>query len=119
MGMWPLVCLVVWQSCVRFVWFRNAKPLYFFLRYVLDALRKVPNSTANSKIFRFGMFALEQFKSRLGKWPQYCANIIQIPHLVRWPCVPLFVFCARVCAVVCGCVTVLDVVYPLYRWFRL
>ena len=27
------------------------------------------------------MYALEQFKSRLHEWPQYCSHIIQIPHL--------------------------------------
>ena len=51
------------------------------LRYVLDALRKPPSSTASGKMFRFGMFALEQFKTRLVEWPQYCAHIVQIPHL--------------------------------------
>lgn len=56
------------------------------LRYVLEALRKPPgppgNTTSNSgKMFRFGMFALEQFKSRLHEWPQYCSHIVQIPHL--------------------------------------
>jgi len=57
------------------------------LRYVLEALRKSPgptpgNTTSNSsKMFRFGMFALEQFKTRLHEWPQYCSHIVQIPHL--------------------------------------
>ena len=52
------------------------------LRYVLEALRKNPNNNLQSgKMFRFGMFALEQFKNRLHEWPQYCSHIIQIPHL--------------------------------------
>jgi len=56
------------------------------LRYVLEALRKPPGplteTTSNSgKMFRFGMFALEQFKERLHEWPQYCSHIVQIPHL--------------------------------------
>ena len=56
------------------------------LRYVLEALRKSPgppgNTTSNQgKMFRFGMFALEQFKERLHEWPQYCSHIVQIPHL--------------------------------------
>lgn len=54
------------------------------LRYVLEALRKPPGTatTSNSgKMFRFGMFALEQFKERLNEWPQYCSHIVQIPHL--------------------------------------
>eukprot|EP00975_Prorocentrum_lima_P023213 4883530-Prorocentrum_lima.AAC.1 len=32
-------------------------------------------------MFRFGMFALEQFKERLHEWPQYCSHIVQIGHL--------------------------------------
>ena len=56
------------------------------LRYVLEALRKPPSppgaSTSSSgKMFKFGMFALEQFKGRLHEWPQYCSHIVQIPHL--------------------------------------
>lgn len=47
------------------------------LRYVLEALRK-PEDT---KFFKFGMWALSQFKSRLPQWPQYCALVMQIPHL--------------------------------------
>jgi len=52
------------------------------LRYVLEALRKPPGQSPQSgKMFRFGMFALEQFKERLHEWPQYCSHIVQIPHL--------------------------------------
>jgi CCR4-NOT transcription complex subunit 1 len=36
------------------------------LRYVLEALKK----PQNTKMFRFGLFALQQFKSRLVEWPQ-------------------------------------------------
>jgi len=53
------------------------------LRYVLEALRKTPGQGGNGKMFRFGMFALEQFKSRLHEWPQYCSHIVQIPHLQK------------------------------------
>jgi CCR4-NOT transcription complex subunit 1 len=54
------------------------------LRYVLEALRKDPDlGDGNDKMFRFGQIALEQFKSRLGEWPQYCSHLIQIPHLSR------------------------------------
>lgn len=52
------------------------------LRYVLEALRKPPKPDAKGRMFRFGMFALEQFKGRLGEWPQYCSHMIQIPHLL-------------------------------------
>lgn len=55
------------------------------LRYVLEALRKTPSpsgtATSSGKMFKFGMFALEQFKGRLHEWPQYCSHIVQIPHL--------------------------------------
>jgi hypothetical protein len=52
------------------------------LRDVLEALRKSPTQSPQSrKMFRFGMFALEQFKERLHEWPQYCSHIVQIPHL--------------------------------------
>ncbi|XP_024528197.1 CCR4-NOT transcription complex subunit 1 isoform X1 [Selaginella moellendorffii] len=47
------------------------------LRCVLDSLRKTPDS----KMFSFGMTALEQFRSRLEEWPQYCNHILQISHM--------------------------------------
>ena len=56
----------------------NSITLGIALRYVLEALRKQEN---NTKMFEFGMFALEQFKGRLHEWPQYCSHIVQIPHL--------------------------------------
>lgn len=56
------------------------------LRYVLEALRKPPTSLPAAKMYRFGMYALEQFKGRLPKWPQYCAHVVAIPHLrVQYP----------------------------------
>ena len=54
------------------------------LRYVLEALRKDPEQGGiNEKMFRFGMISLEQFRSRLPEWPQYCTHILQIAHLGR------------------------------------
>ncbi|XP_020519676.1 CCR4-NOT transcription complex subunit 1 isoform X1 [Amborella trichopoda] len=47
------------------------------LRCVLDALRK----SLDSKMFSFGLKALEQFTDRLVEWPQYCNHILQISHL--------------------------------------
>ncbi|MCL7029068.1 hypothetical protein MKW94_016593 [Papaver nudicaule] len=47
------------------------------LRGVLDALRK----SADSKMFVFGVKALEQFVDSLIEWPQYCNHILQISHL--------------------------------------
>jgi CCR4-NOT transcription complex subunit 1 len=51
------------------------------LRCVLEALRKPPTAPASAKMYRFGMYALEQFKGRLPKWPQYCSHVTAIPHL--------------------------------------
>lgn len=63
----------------------SAISLGIALRYVLEALRKPPSppgvTTSSGKMFKFGMFALEQFKGRLHEWPQYCSHIVQIPHL--------------------------------------
>jgi CCR4-NOT transcription complex subunit 1 len=54
------------------------------LRYVLEALRKDPDlGGSNEKMFRFGKIALDQFRSRLVEWPQYCSHLIQIPHFAR------------------------------------
>lgn len=47
------------------------------LRVVLDALRK----PLDSKMFSFGLTALEQFRDRLVEWPQYCNHIMQISHV--------------------------------------
>ena len=44
---------------------------------MLEALRK----PLRSSMFKFGMCALEQFKSRLVEWPQYCHHILQIQHI--------------------------------------
>ncbi len=51
-------------------------------RYVLEALRTRPGPGSPGKVFRFGMIALEQFKSWLSEWPQYCSHIVHIPHIV-------------------------------------
>ena len=51
------------------------------LRYVLEAIRKDPENLDGEKLFRFGRTALEKFQSRLSEWPQYCAYLVQIPHL--------------------------------------
>mmetsp|Transcript_13579 Transcript_13579/g.30419 ORF Transcript_13579/g.30419 Transcript_13579/m.30419 type:complete len:2214 (+) Transcript_13579:205-6846(+) len=54
------------------------------LRYVLEALRKNPDEgEVNDKMFRFGRTALDQIRTRLGEWPQYCSHLVQIPHLAR------------------------------------
>ncbi|ORZ05070.1 CCR4-Not complex component, Not1-domain-containing protein [Absidia repens] len=52
-------------------------PLGIALRCVLDAL----GNPAGSKMYNFGTQALTQFQQRLPEWPQYCAHLLQIPHL--------------------------------------
>lgn len=52
-------------------------PLVVALRYILEALKQPPNS----KLFKFGLYALEQFMTRLHEWPQYCSHLRQIPQL--------------------------------------
>ena len=51
--------------------------LGMFLRYVLEALRK----PIGSKMCTFGATALDQFKTRLPEWPQYCQHLHAIPHV--------------------------------------
>lgn len=51
------------------------------LRYVLEALKHDDTTPEDTKMFRFGMWALGQFKNRLCQWPQYCALILEIPLL--------------------------------------
>eukprot|EP00698_Gefionella_okellyi_P025035 TRINITY_DN9037_c0_g1_i1.p1 TRINITY_DN9037_c0_g1~~TRINITY_DN9037_c0_g1_i1.p1 ORF type:complete len:2034 (-),score=429.50 TRINITY_DN9037_c0_g1_i1:786-6887(-) len=51
------------------------------LRYVLDSLKK----QVNTKMFKFGLYALEQFRSRLPEWPQYCSHIDKLDHLRQVP----------------------------------
>eukprot|EP00126_Sphaerothecum_destruens_P005755 Sdes_comp19022_c0_seq1m9575 len=47
------------------------------LRYVLEALRK----PIDSQMFKFGYCALQQFRTRLPEWPQYCRHIVQLQHM--------------------------------------
>jgi CCR4-NOT transcription complex subunit 1 len=56
------------------------------MRYVLQALQKDPEQPdpGGVKMFTFGMIALEQFRSRLIEWPQYCSHLLQIPHLRKF-----------------------------------
>ncbi len=56
--------------------------IFMMCRYVLEALLSRPGPGSSGKMFRFGMIALKQFKSRLSEWPQYCSHIVHIPHIV-------------------------------------
>lgn len=49
---------------------------------VLDALRTI-DSTASpvGRLVKFGLVALERFKSRLHEWPQYCSHVLELQRL--------------------------------------
>jgi len=51
------------------------------LRFVLDALRK-PNA---SKMYYFGIAALDRFKSRLKDYHKYCEHVAAIQHFCDFP----------------------------------
>ncbi|CAG5118083.1 unnamed protein product, partial [Candidula unifasciata] len=51
------------------------------LRYILEALRKQPNSN----MYLFGVASLERFKTKLKEYPQYCQHLAQIPHFMQLP----------------------------------
>ncbi len=56
-------------------------PLGLALRFVLDAVRKSPDS----KMYFFGIAALDRFKSRLKDYPQYCQHVTCIGHFKSFP----------------------------------
>uniref|UniRef100_A0A2I3H9G8 CCR4-NOT transcription complex subunit 1 n=1 Tax=Nomascus leucogenys TaxID=61853 RepID=A0A2I3H9G8_NOMLE len=51
------------------------------LRYVLEALRK----PFGSKMYYFGIAALDRFKNRLKDYPQYCQHLASISHFMQFP----------------------------------
>nr|CAB3232164.1 CCR4-NOT transcription complex subunit 1 [Phallusia mammillata] len=51
------------------------------LRYVLEALKK----PLNSKMYYFGIAALDRFKTKLREYPQYCMHIAGIAHFKEFP----------------------------------
>jgi CCR4-NOT transcription complex subunit 1 len=51
------------------------------LRYVLEALRK----PLGSKMYYFGIAALDRFKPKLKDYPLYCQHLAQIPHFRDFP----------------------------------
>ena len=50
-------------------------------RFVLDAVKKTPDS----KMYFFGIAALDRFKTRLKDYPQYCQHAMQAPHFNEFP----------------------------------
>lgn len=51
------------------------------LRYVLEALRK----PYGSKMYYFGIAALDRFKNRVKDYPQYCQHLASISHFLQFP----------------------------------
>ncbi|KAK3085676.1 hypothetical protein FSP39_006989 [Pinctada imbricata] len=51
------------------------------LRFVLEALKK----QHNSKMYFFGIAALDRFKTRLKDYPQYCQHLAAISHFHQFP----------------------------------
>ncbi|KAI5730570.1 hypothetical protein M8J76_015190 [Diaphorina citri] len=51
------------------------------LRFVLDAIRK-PHG---SKMYYFGIAALDKFKSKMKDYPKYCEHLASIPHFDQFP----------------------------------
>ncbi|XP_063392578.1 CCR4-NOT transcription complex subunit 1 isoform X1 [Cydia fagiglandana] len=51
------------------------------LRFVLEALRK----PEGSKMYYFGIAALDRFKSRLKDYHKYCEHVRAIPHFCEFP----------------------------------
>jgi len=51
------------------------------LRFVVDALKKPPGS----KMYFFGLAALDRFKAILKEYPQYCQHLSTIPHFGDFP----------------------------------
>ncbi|CAD7076764.1 unnamed protein product [Hermetia illucens] len=64
---------------------RNLGPTCFALglalRFVLEALRK----PVGSKMYYFGITALDRFKSRLNLYNKYCEYVRSIPHFNEFP----------------------------------
>jgi len=51
------------------------------LRFVLDALKK----PEGSKMYYFGITAIDRFKSRLKDYQTYCEHVRAIPHFTEFP----------------------------------
>ncbi|XP_026678412.1 LOW QUALITY PROTEIN: CCR4-NOT transcription complex subunit 1 [Diaphorina citri] len=70
------VILTMFSNCAR-----NFMHLGLGLRFVLDAIRK-PHG---SKMYYFGIAALDKFKSKMKDYPKYCEHLASIPHFDQFP----------------------------------
>ena len=51
------------------------------LRYVMEALHK----PFGSKMYYFGIVALDRYRSRLKEYPRYCQHLMAVPHFNEFP----------------------------------
>jgi CCR4-NOT transcription complex subunit 1 len=56
-----------------------AKSLRFGLIYVLQAL----TNPSNARMYQFGLISINEFKNRLHEWPQFCAHIEKLNHVLN------------------------------------
>jgi CCR4-NOT transcription complex subunit 1 len=54
----------------------NPSSMQLAIRYVLDSLRQLPDS----KLYRFGIWALEQFLHRIPQLPEFYVQLMEIHH---------------------------------------
>ncbi len=78
------------------------------LRYVLESLKKPPSS----KMYLFGLAALDKFKSRLHEFSQYCASISSIPHFPQFPQILIRVYIIII--IECVCVGISQAVFVCF-----
>lgn len=66
---------------ISFFHFRQGALFGIGIRYIVDALRK----PSNSKIFAFGIAALDQFKYKLKEVPKLCEYVMSLPNFSEFP----------------------------------
>lgn len=76
MNFYALVCeLLMFNFSFRYM------ALGVALRFVMEALQK-PHG---SKMYYFGIVALDRFRSRLKEYPRYCQHLMAIQHFNEFP----------------------------------
>ena len=75
------ICLSMAETVIVTIEYFRYMALGIALRYVLEALRK-PHG---SKMYFFGIAALDRFKTRLKDYPSYCQHLATIPHFSQFP----------------------------------
>lgn len=73
------MCIVHCYS--TYFWYCRYVALGVALRFVMEALQK----PLNSKMYLFGILALDKFRSRLREYPRYCTHLLAIDHFSSFP----------------------------------